>query len=102
MLYYLTEDQMPNYSTHVAVGAPTGLACAVVNSLNQSGFNVALEAFGGWCGGTAGAVLPDIFDPPDHTWNRSGWGCVPVLGWEPRVMAGKPTPFGGSTSRSAS
>ncbi len=40
---------MPNDSTHVAVGAPTGLACAVVNSLNQRGFNVALEAFGGWC-----------------------------------------------------
>ena len=70
---------MPNYSTRVAVGAPTVLAYAVVNSLNQGGFNVALEAFGGWCGGTAGAVLPDIFDPPDHPGHRAmGHGIVPV------------------------
>jgi len=60
---------MPNYSTHVAVGAPTGLAYAAVNSLNQSGFNVALEAFGGWCGELLGPfclifsirrITPDI------------------------------------------
>jgi hypothetical protein len=70
---------MPNYRTHVAVGAPAGLAFAAVNSLNQSGFNVALEAFGGWWGGTAGAVLPDVVDPPYHTGHRAmGHGIIPV------------------------
>ena len=70
---------MPDYPTHVAIGAPSGLVCAAVNSLNQSGFNVGLEALGGWWGGTAGAVLPDILDPPNHPGHRAiAHGIVPV------------------------
>jgi hypothetical protein len=70
---------MPDYGTHVAIGGPAGLACASVNSLNQSGLNVALEAFGGSWGGTMGAVLPNVFDPPTHPRHRAmGHGLVPV------------------------
>jgi len=69
---------MPDYRTQVAVGAPAGIACAFFNSLNQRRFDVA-EAFGGWWGETAGAVLPDVFDPPTHPGHRAmGHGLVPV------------------------
>jgi hypothetical protein len=70
---------MPNRRMHVAVGAPTGLAYAAINSLNQDYLNAAIEMFGGLCGGGVGAVLPDIIDPPCHPRHRSvGHGLVPV------------------------
>lgn len=70
---------MPNRETHVAVGATAGLACAVVNSLNQDCLDIAIELFGGLCGGSAGAMLPDLIDPPCHPRHRSlGHGLVPV------------------------
>src|SRR5580698_1731552 len=79
MLYYLTKVTLSDYRTHVAVGAPAGLAFAAFNSLNQNGLNVALEACGGWWGGTTGAVLPDVFDPPTQPGHRAmGHGLVPV------------------------
>src|SRR5947207_3275507 len=79
MLYYLTEAKCQT-TVHTSPSEPLpGSPMPAVNSLNQSGFNVALKAFGGWCGGTAGAVLPDIFDPPDHPGHRAmGHGIVPV------------------------
>jgi LexA-binding, inner membrane-associated putative hydrolase len=71
---------MPDYCTHIAVGAPVGLTCAFANSLNQGGLNITLEAFGGWWGGTAAAVLPDLFDPPSHPGHRAmGHGICPVV-----------------------
>lgn len=70
---------MPNRRTHVAVGAPAGLACASINSLNQDYLNAAIELFGGLCGGGVGAALPDIIDPPCHPRHRSvGHGFVQV------------------------
>lgn len=70
---------MPNRGTHVAVGAGAGLVWAAVNSLNQDLLDTAIEMFGGLCGGGAGAVLPDLIDPPCHPRHRSlGHGLVPV------------------------
>lgn len=70
---------MPNIRTHLSVGGPTGLGFAVVNSFDQKGINVAMEALGGWLGGAAGAILPDAIDPPNHSWHRGiGHGIAPV------------------------
>ena len=70
---------MPNRRTHIAVGAPAGLAWAAVNSLNQDYLDAAIELFGGLCGGGAGAALPDFIDPPCHPRHRSiGHGFLPV------------------------
>ncbi len=70
---------MPNRRTHLAVGATVGVAWSALNALDQSAFDVILEGLGGWYGGRAGAVLPDILDPPVHPGHRAlAHGILPV------------------------
>jgi len=60
---------MPNRKKHVSVGGAAGVAYAALNALDQSPFNLVLEAIGGFAGGKVGGCIPDFLDPattPNH------------------------------------
>jgi hypothetical protein len=78
-VYLPTGGFMPKRRTHLAVGATAGVALSALNSLDQNAFDLVLEVLGGWCGGRAGAALPDILDRPIHPGHRAiAHGVVPV------------------------
>ena len=72
---------MPNRSVHAGVGIPVGIGAAAFCARRETPEAMIVEAVGGALGGLAGALLPDVIDPPSHPNHRGlAHGAVPIGG----------------------
>jgi uncharacterized membrane protein YeaQ/YmgE (transglycosylase-associated protein family) len=69
-----------NRKTHVSAGIVCGAAAALYMAREQQGGAFVGEVLGGSLGGFVGALLPDKFEPPIHSWHRSTAHSVAAAG----------------------
>jgi len=71
---------MPNRNVHLPVGRAAGVATAGYLAKDEDWFLILLRASGGYLGGKAGALAPDIIDPSSNGPNHRsiGHGIVPL------------------------
>lgn len=81
---------MPNAKIHDRIGKASGAVVAVIKA-NRDGLTAAetaLEGIGGYFGGSWGAKLPDVFDPPSIGPRHRGsfHGIFPAIRYLPAAF----------------